>query len=183
MFFDDNFLFLCFVFFSEFLDDDDEVLLALAQELGGLLPQVGGAAWVSSLLNVLQELALLEESTVRDAVSICDFSLSLLGFGARLHKMREGQPFLCLYFFSRLDVSCLSSLFSRSFFLMFSLSAVVTPQNIYLPHMSLLLVFCSSFAAFALLVLQAVASITSLSVPSLRSRCWTLLFLSSRQAE
>lgn len=53
-------------FLQDSLDDEDEVLLALAGELGGLLPLVGGPEYGSVLLPLLEQLASMEETVVRD---------------------------------------------------------------------------------------------------------------------
>ena len=51
---------------SEFIDDDDEILLALCEELPNLLPGLGGIEHAAVLLRPLESLAAVEESTVRD---------------------------------------------------------------------------------------------------------------------
>src|SRR4051812_34123548 len=63
-------------FLADSLDDDDEVLLVLAAELGAFTSLVGGAQHAVSLLNPLEQLAMTEEATVRDKavqslVAIC----------------------------------------------------------------------------------------------------------------
>ncbi len=50
------------------MDDDDEILLVLAEELGKLVDAVGGPAGSHVLLVPLENLAMVEELTVRDAV-------------------------------------------------------------------------------------------------------------------
>ena len=52
----------------EFADDEDEVLLALAEELGGFVEYVGGPAYAHLLLPPLEMLAAMEETVVRDKV-------------------------------------------------------------------------------------------------------------------
>lgn len=49
------------------IDDEDEVLLALAQVLGTFVPYVGGAEKASCLLTPLETLCNVEEVSVRDA--------------------------------------------------------------------------------------------------------------------
>ena len=54
-------------FLHDSLDDDDEILLALADELGqGFVEYVGGEAHAHLLLGVLESLAAVEETLVRD---------------------------------------------------------------------------------------------------------------------
>lgn len=53
---------------TESIDDEDEVLLALAEELGNFVEYVGGAAYASTLLTPLETLATVEETLVRDKV-------------------------------------------------------------------------------------------------------------------
>lgn len=53
-------------YLNEFIDDEDEILLALAKELGGLVEQVGGSEFAHTLLLPLENLSGVEESVVRD---------------------------------------------------------------------------------------------------------------------
>lgn len=53
-------------FLNESIDDEDEVLLILAEELGNLVKFVGGPKYASVLLIPLESLAAVEESTVRE---------------------------------------------------------------------------------------------------------------------
>lgn len=55
-------------FLLESLDDEDEVLLALAEELGGFAEYVGGPQYAHLLLQALENLAAVEETLVRDKV-------------------------------------------------------------------------------------------------------------------
>eukprot|EP00283_Hemiselmis_rufescens_P004632 CAMPEP_0173421322 /NCGR_PEP_ID=MMETSP1357-20121228/2477_1 /TAXON_ID=77926 /ORGANISM="Hemiselmis rufescens, Strain PCC563" /LENGTH=587 /DNA_ID=CAMNT_0014384227 /DNA_START=49 /DNA_END=1812 /DNA_ORIENTATION=- len=48
------------------MEDEDEVLLAMAEELGGLIPHVGGKAYAHVLLTPLETLCATEEALVRD---------------------------------------------------------------------------------------------------------------------
>lgn len=50
------------------LDDEDEVLIALAEELGNFVPYVGGADKAQCLLTPLELLCNVEETSVRDKV-------------------------------------------------------------------------------------------------------------------
>ena len=52
----------------ESIDDEDEVLLALAGELGDFVEYVGGAQFAHILLQPLENLAAVEETMVRDKV-------------------------------------------------------------------------------------------------------------------
>jgi serine/threonine-protein phosphatase 2A regulatory subunit A len=58
----------------ELLDDDEEVLLELAESIGSLLTCCGGPAHAEHLLRVLEKLCGIEESSVREKVS---FTLNL----------------------------------------------------------------------------------------------------------
>eukprot|EP00054_Salpingoeca_dolichothecata_P012208 m.67806 g.67806 ORF g.67806 m.67806 type:complete len:581 (-) comp19837_c1_seq1:140-1882(-) len=53
-------------FLSESLDDEDEVLLAVAEELCKFVPLVGGGDYAHTLLAPLEILAQVEETVVRD---------------------------------------------------------------------------------------------------------------------
>ena len=43
-----------------------QILLALAEELGGFIPLIGGAAYAHTLLQPLEKLAAIEETVVRE---------------------------------------------------------------------------------------------------------------------
>lgn len=60
-------------FLSENNDDDDEVLLAIAEELGVFIPYVGGAEYAHVLLPPLETFCTVEETCVRDKAveSLC----------------------------------------------------------------------------------------------------------------
>jgi len=53
-------------FLNESIDDEDEVLLAMAEELGKFVPHVGGAQHASCLIQPLETLCTVEEATVRE---------------------------------------------------------------------------------------------------------------------
>ncbi|KAG9510963.1 Serine/threonine-protein phosphatase 2A 65 kDa regulatory subunit A alpha isoform, partial [Fragariocoptes setiger] len=53
-------------FLTDTVYDEDEVLLALAEQLGNFTPLVGGPEYVNCLLPPLESLATLEETIVRD---------------------------------------------------------------------------------------------------------------------
>lgn len=53
-------------FISETVYDEDEVLLALAEQLGEMVPEVGGAEYAYTLLESLDRLSQVEETIVRD---------------------------------------------------------------------------------------------------------------------
>jgi len=58
------------VFYNiESIDDEDEVLLALSEELGNFVPYVGGPQYAHFLLGPLENLAAIEETVVRDKVN------------------------------------------------------------------------------------------------------------------
>lgn len=52
----------------ESLDDEDEPLLALAEGLGNLVDAVGGSEYANCLLPPLENIAAVEEASVRDKV-------------------------------------------------------------------------------------------------------------------
>ena len=56
-------------FVTDGTDDEDEVLLAIANSLGKLIPLVGGGNHAQSLLPPLELLLTVEESSVRDAAT------------------------------------------------------------------------------------------------------------------
>ncbi|KAI8848938.1 armadillo-type protein [Chytridium lagenaria] len=66
-------------FLDESIDDEDEVLLALAEELGNFVEYVGGPTFAHILLVPLETLAAVEETVVRDKAveSIAKISQSL----------------------------------------------------------------------------------------------------------
>jgi serine/threonine-protein phosphatase 2A regulatory subunit A len=53
-------------FLTDTIYDEDEVLLALAEQLGTFTPLVGGSEFVHCLLPPLENLATVEETVVRD---------------------------------------------------------------------------------------------------------------------
>jgi hypothetical protein len=58
-------------FLQDQLDDEDEVLLVLAEELGNFSEYVGGKEHAWTVLGPLENLAAVEETLVRDKVSDC----------------------------------------------------------------------------------------------------------------
>jgi serine/threonine-protein phosphatase 2A regulatory subunit A len=54
----------------ESVDDEDEVILALAEQLAAFVPLVGGPEFAFTLLLPLESLATVEESSVRDKVRL-----------------------------------------------------------------------------------------------------------------
>lgn len=50
------------------MDDEDEVLLALSEELGSFVEYVGGAEFAGALLGPLESLSNVEEAVVREKV-------------------------------------------------------------------------------------------------------------------
>lgn len=55
----------------ESIDDEDEILLAVAEELANFSEYVGGPEYAHYLLSPLENLASVEEVLVRDKVSFC----------------------------------------------------------------------------------------------------------------
>jgi hypothetical protein len=66
--------------FIESVEDEDEVLTALSDELGGFVEYVGGPEWGHVLLSPLENLAAIEEPLVREKVGTSSF----WGFLAKL---------------------------------------------------------------------------------------------------
>jgi hypothetical protein len=60
---------------KESVEDEDEVLTALSDELGGFVEYVGGPEYAHVLLSPLENLAAIEELLVRDKVSFPDNTL------------------------------------------------------------------------------------------------------------
>lgn len=56
--------------YTESVEDEDEVLVALSEELGSFVEYVGGPPHGHVLLSPLENLAAIEEPVVRDKVSI-----------------------------------------------------------------------------------------------------------------
>lgn len=54
-------------FLTDSQDDEDEVLQAIAEELGDFVPYVGGPAHAHTLLPPLEAIGTVEETVVRDA--------------------------------------------------------------------------------------------------------------------
>jgi serine/threonine-protein phosphatase 2A regulatory subunit A len=57
-----------FSFITESVEDEDEVLVALSEELGNFVEYVGGPEYGHVLLSPLENLAAIEEPVVRDKV-------------------------------------------------------------------------------------------------------------------
>lgn len=55
---------------TESVEDEDEVLVALSEELGDFVEYVGGPSFGHVLLSPLENLAAIEEPVVRDKVRI-----------------------------------------------------------------------------------------------------------------
>jgi serine/threonine-protein phosphatase 2A regulatory subunit A len=55
---------------TEAVDDEDEVLLALAEQLGKFVDHIGGPEESKCLLEPLEKLATVEETVVRDKVRL-----------------------------------------------------------------------------------------------------------------
>lgn len=62
------------------MDDEEEVLLALADILGNFLDYVGGPAHGIHIVKILEKLCQVEETTVRDKVSFKFKILNNLGY-------------------------------------------------------------------------------------------------------
>jgi len=57
------------IYSTESVEDEDEVLTALSDELGGFVEYVGGPEYGHVLLSPLENLAAIEEPLVREKVS------------------------------------------------------------------------------------------------------------------
>jgi hypothetical protein len=75
---------------SESVDDEDEVLLALSEELGNFVEYVGGPEHAGVLLGPLESLANVEEAVVREKVSIITCILNRVNCNI---NMRSNLPF------------------------------------------------------------------------------------------
>lgn len=75
---------------SESVEDEDEVLVALSEELGGFIEYVGGPQWGHVLLSPLENLAAIEEPVVRDKVINAPTGPSL--FLAVLRRHHTNMP-------------------------------------------------------------------------------------------
>lgn len=76
----------------ESVEDEDEVLVALSEELGGFVEYVGGPSYGHVLLSPLENLAAIEEPVVRDKVSLRVLSYhdprpSRLGVFVQVHRL------------------------------------------------------------------------------------------------
>ena len=60
------------------MDDEEEVLLALAETLATLLGHVGGPQYAPALMKPLQKLCAQEDITVREKVSFFDKNTAFL---------------------------------------------------------------------------------------------------------
>jgi hypothetical protein len=67
------------------LDDEDEVLLVLAEELGSFSEYVGGKEHAWTVLGPLENLAAVEETLVRDKVCLQPFA----GLGSLTNICRQ----------------------------------------------------------------------------------------------
>lgn len=76
-------------FVNESVDDEDEILLALAEELGEFVPLVGGAQHAHCLLPPLEALATVDETVVREraVASICGITAQMPHGAAEEHLL------------------------------------------------------------------------------------------------
>ena len=74
-------------FLADANDEEDECLLAVAEEMVNLLGSVGGPEHAHALLTPLENLASVEETAVRDAAvsSACAVARGMTPEGARAH--------------------------------------------------------------------------------------------------
>ena len=82
----------------ESVEDEDEVLTALSDELGGFVEYVGGPDFGHCLLSPLENLATIEEPLVRDKVSESPMEITVVALltitGRRVPQqdLRAAQP-------------------------------------------------------------------------------------------
>ncbi|CAG8524239.1 10464_t:CDS:10 [Paraglomus brasilianum] len=74
-------------FLEESIDDEDEVLLALADELGNFVEYAGGKEYAHLILGPLENLAAVEETLVRDKQQIETYYIPLV------KRLSEGEWF------------------------------------------------------------------------------------------
>ena len=72
---------LSILIFLDLMDDEEEVLLALAETLSSFLDYAGGPTQAIHVLRPLEKLCLVEESTVREKVKYCNFLIFRLLMG------------------------------------------------------------------------------------------------------
>ena len=60
----------CCLTLAEQVEDDDEVLMIMAEQLAGLVELMGGHAHAAVLVDILGSLATVEETVVREKVSV-----------------------------------------------------------------------------------------------------------------
>lgn len=84
---------------NESVDDEDEILLALAEELGEFVPLVGGPQHAHFLLPPLEALATVDETVVREraVASICSVTALMPAANVQEHLLpllqaRAGGP-------------------------------------------------------------------------------------------
>lgn len=80
-------------FLKDSLDDEDEVLLALAEELGTFADYIGGPTQAHLLLGPLENLAAVEETLVRDKVRL---AISHISHGGQAVQRQRRSVHLCL---------------------------------------------------------------------------------------
>lgn len=104
-------------FLSENNDDDDEVLMGMAEELGGFIPYVGGVEYAHVLLPPLETLCTVEETCVRNKAveSLCRIGAQmkendLVDWFAPLVKVRK---FVIVT--QRFSISCYNSFVISAF--------------------------------------------------------------------
>ena len=79
------------VFLQESVDDEDEVLLALAEELGRDFEEyIGGKDWAHLLLGPLENLSAVEETVVRDKVRVLPLPILIFSDVFRFHPSGNG---------------------------------------------------------------------------------------------
>lgn len=85
-------------FITDTIDDEDDVLLALAEELGNFVEQVGGVAYAAVLLQPLETLSTVEEAMVREKAvdALCNLSMHIAKVGIDEARTLHVEHFLPL---------------------------------------------------------------------------------------
>lgn len=86
-------------FLTDTIDDEDDILLALAEELGDFVEEIGGAAHAAVLVQPLETLSIVEESLVREKAvqALCNLSTHVATYAnddARILHVEHLLPLL-----------------------------------------------------------------------------------------
>ena len=112
-------------FLTDSNDDEDEVLLAMAEELGNFVPYVGGPAFADVLLGPLETLSTVEETVVREKAAE-----SLAKVGTQLPEPSVIEHFIPLVRVGGLIASVILSYKSSVRSLVHSLMSAASSQSL-----------------------------------------------------